>query len=400
MKFVGYLLLFAVAAYSGLLLRDAPGDLLLVWQDWSIALPMWLAITGLLSAMLCILTSMRLLYALFSSIDNGKRYFRRAKIKTARQYTTQALLQLAEGQWQSAEKNASKGALFSELPFLNYVSAAKAAQEQQAWDRRDHYLALAAEHVPSARIAAGIIKAKLQYKQGELAKSLVTLQDLRQVSPRHPLILRLLADLYVDHKNWPSLLQILPLLKRKNCLPEQYTDYSIKAYQGLLLKAMQEQGKQGVVQAWRDVPRQVRLLTAVVATYVECLGKLLAYKEAYEALRVALKKNWDPTLVKMYGRIYSADLAKQIYIAENWLQDHPGDPVLLLSLARLCVQHKLWGKARDYLQLSLQLDPTPESYAELGDLLGKLGEASKSLDCYRKGLLAVTAPSAAGMLLE
>ena len=61
-------------------------------------------------------------------------------------------------------------------------------------------------------------------------------------------------------------------------------------------------------------------------------------------------------------------------------------PVLLLCLGRLSLRNRLFGKARDYLQSSLQIEPRSETYRELGQLLEQLNETQAALDCYRKGL--------------
>jgi HemY protein len=59
---------------------------------------------------------------------------------------------------------------------------------------------------------------------------------------------------------------------------------------------------------------------------------------------------------------------------------------LLLTLARLCLQAKLWGKARSYLEESIAILPKVAAYQELGLLLEQLGEPDKALECFRTGL--------------
>ena len=104
-------------------------------------------------------------------------------------------------------------------------------------------------------------------------------------------------------------------------------------------------------------------------------------------LRTTLKRQWDLGLIKLYGFSLGTDLGKQISLAESWLRSNQTEPVLLLTLARLCLAHKLWRKARSYLDSSLALDANPDAFAELGRLLVFLGEHDKALDCYKNGLL-------------
>jgi len=52
-------------------------------------------------------------------------------------------------------------------------------------------------------------------------------------------------------------------------------------------------------------------------------------------------------------------------------------------LAKRCRQT---DKARDYLERSIQLLPTPDAYQELGELLQSLHEPNGALQCYQTGL--------------
>ena len=100
---------------------------------------------------------------------------------------------------------------------------------------------------------------------------------------------------------------------------------------------------------------------------------------------VSLQRQWDPELVRLYGRIETESLPAQLSIAEGWLKDRPQDPDLLLALARLCLQNRLWGKARSYLEASIGILPKVESYQELGILLEQMDEPDKALECFRTG---------------
>ncbi len=61
------------------------------------------------------------------------------------------------------------------------------------------------------------------------------------------------------------------------------------------------------------------------------------------------------------------------------VEDAQDDPALTLTLARLCIANKLWGKARNYLDASLTVEPSADAYAELGRLLVFLGEQAEGV---------------------
>ena len=120
--------------------------------------------------------------------------------------------------------------------------------------------------------------------------------------------------------------------------------------------------------------------------YAEQLRQLGADGKAEEALRVAIKRGYDSHLIRLYGLLRGSDPARQLKFAEGWLKDHPGDASLLLTLGRLCLQNSLWGKARDYLESSLQVQRNPEACAELARLLAQLGDTERSNQLFQEGL--------------
>jgi HemY protein len=99
-----------------------------------------------------------------------------------------------------------------------------------------------------------------------------------------------------------------------------------------------------------------------------------------------LNRQWNSELVELYGQIELNDPSHQLAVAEGWLKQHPEDAVLLLTLARLALKNKLWGKARSYLEASIAIAPSPESYQQLGLLLEGMGESDKAMECFRAGL--------------
>src|SRR5690606_39905473 len=71
-----------------------------------------------------------------------------------------------------------------------------------------------------------------------------------------------------------------------------------------------------------------------------------------------------------FSRDWSSDVcSSDLQAAEALLKQHPQDPLLLLSLGRLCLQAELWGKAREYFEVSLEFSRSPETGAELARLL-------------------------------
>lgn len=99
-----------------------------------------------------------------------------------------------------------------------------------------------------------------------------------------------------------------------------------------------------------------------------------------------------PALVDLYGRARRDSAEKQLTVAEEWLEDHPEDPTLLLCLGRLAMTERLWSRARDYLERSHALDPTEETCLELGRLLAAVGEHAAAATLFRSGIRMRSTP--------
>ena len=116
------------------------------------------------------------------------------------------------------------------------------------------------------------------------------------------------------------------------------------------------------------------------------LTKEERHTEAENILISAISKNWHPTFLDLYGSITSKDPIAHLAKAEKWLTMHAEDPHLLLCLGRLCKKQTLWGKAKQYLQKSIQLQPRPETFNELGQVMEAENKIKEALEYYRQGL--------------
>lgn len=388
MRLIIYILILCATVWAGFFLNHNSGSVQLTYKDWIIEMPIWVPVLGSIAAIF-VLT---VIYNLLSSITRG---YRRVKdwiigssLRSVMRNANEARIAFIEGDWSQAESKMLKAAKHSDMPLHYYLDAARAAQQQGAIDRRDEYLHKALLVAPDAKVATFLTQAELQYDQEQYEYCLVTLQELKKLAPANRLVLKLLANIFADTGAWDNMLELLPQLSKHNVLPaEDVTALEIKTYSHMMHAASKKTGKAGLIAMWEDLPRNVRSQVEIVENYAQLLLSMQGDNEAELLLRNSLKRQWDNKLVKLYGLAVSNDVVKQITTAESWLRAHPEDPILLLTLARLCIINKLWGKARDYLDATLVMDPNPDAYAELGRLLGFLGEQQKSLECYKKGLL-------------
>jgi HemY protein len=307
--------------------------------------------------------------------------------KKARKISLQGLINLSQGQWKKAERLLTRAVKNSDMPLLNYLSAAKAAQKQNAPERRDHYLALAHKSMPEADFSVKLTQAELQFAHGQNEQALATLVHLHSLSPKHPHIMVLLSKLYQQLKSWKDLRKLLPQLHKNKVYPEKiFRKMEKETYVELIQHTNWNNNIDKLQQLWQETPRELQKDTDLIEIYCNKLIQLDKNDEAELILRNALRKEWQPTLIKQYGLVKSSQLEKQLTFAESLSRDHDNHPLLLLSLGRLCMYNDLWGKARAYLEASIGNKELAETYKELGLLMEYLNEPKLAAEYFKKGL--------------
>jgi HemY protein len=361
------------------------GYFLIGYGHWSIEGSLALLLLTVLLICLLVYLLVRTLSRLWHLPDRLHDWQGRRRASRARHSLTQGLVELAEGNWKAAQTHLISHAHQSETPLLNYLAAARAAHLQGEDAQRDDYLKLAHASMPTADVAVGLTQADLQLDHQQNEQALATLNHLRRIAPKHTHVLMLLKRLYLNLQDWDQLEQLLPeLLKRKAVSQQEFQELEVRVYQKRM--AAMHKDAEALQQLWERMPKGLRQRLPFLKTYASYLVGLGAGDGIAGQIAEFLTRQWDAELVRLYGRIKTADAASRLTAAEGWLKGHPEDPDLLLTLARLCLQAQLWGKARSYLEASIGILPKVEAYQELGLLLEQLGESDKALECFRTGL--------------
>jgi uncharacterized protein HemY len=142
---------------------------------------------------------------------------------------------------------------------------------------------------------------------------------------------------------------------------------------------------------WASAHKSFRYHPEALLLYIDTLRKKGLAPMAENVLSQALDKYWYDSWVHLYGLIPSPDANTQLKKAERWLSSnkHTSSATLLLTLGRLSLRNRLWGKAKQYLEQSIAISPSAEGYAELGRLHEFLGDFTIGESCYKQGILAL-----------
>jgi len=137
---------------------------------------------------------------------------------------------------------------------------------------------------------------------------------------------------------------------------------------------------------WSQLPKAQRRVPAVIDAYARRAAAFGLTLPAMDEVESALRREWSPLLIETYGTLAGDDIEARLRRAEGWLDAHPNDANLLLTLGRMCVRLRLWGKARQYLGRALALAPAAAAWEALGDTFDGQGDAAQAQRCYRNAL--------------
>jgi uncharacterized protein HemY len=289
-RLVWILIILTISVWLGLQMAKDPGIAFFSYRQWSIEMPLWLALVGLIIA----LSLLYFIVSIFNSID------------------------------------------FSLYRWSNWLRLRRKYKE--------------------ADICIGLVQAELQIEKGQYELTLAHLNRLRTMAPKHPLVLKLLEQVY---------------------------SYLLQS------TAQRQEGEKALRAMWDKIPRTLRQQPRLIYCYAQQLGSYPArVAEVSDLINKVLKKSWNADLVKLYELLVAENPVRQLGRAEYWLTLYPEQPILLLTLGRLAIKCQLWGKARHYLEESLKLDKNLEVCLEYGNLLQQLGDSTAAMLIYKNGLHA------------
>ena len=216
----GTLVILVLSAAAGLWAYKDPGYVIFAREYTTVEMSLSLFAVLSVRSIAAVYSTIRILITSWNMPSAFRDWLKKQKLNKARRDSNKGLIELAQGNWAQAERFLVRSAKDSELPLLNYLSAARAAQKQGASDRRDNYLGLAHKSMSGSGFAVQLTQAELQLVHGQLEQSLATLVQLHSKTPKHPHVLYLLARIYEMLRSWDDLKKLLPDMRKKHVLDE------------------------------------------------------------------------------------------------------------------------------------------------------------------------------------
>ncbi|MDE3210749.1 MAG: heme biosynthesis protein HemY [Pseudomonadota bacterium] len=364
----------ALAAFGWHWVAADPGYVLVRLRGWRVE-------TTVVAALVILLLAWALLGVLWRLVRWPFGALSRRHGRLSRQRLSDGLIALAEGRHGDAERDLNRAARLDSLRGPALLAAAEAAARRGEHGRALEALNQASQSAPQA---ARVMRAAVLRREGKASEALALLLPESEKGTLTPggwreLVLAALAsnELRRAREGLEPLQKSGALGSRAGALLEaRVLSASIQAAaDGAALNTL-----------WSQLPRQQRRVVAAVDAYARRAAAFGLLLPAMDELESALRREWSPQLVATYGSLAGDDIEPRLRRAEGWLDAHPNDPSVLLTLGRMCTRIKLWGKAYQYLQRALALSPSAAGWEALGDAYAGQGDAAQAQRCYRNAL--------------
>ncbi len=370
-------LLALLAAALAPIFKSDPGLVQVRMFGWTIET----SVLVLIIAILVVWLVAAFLYKLWKLPADAAR---RMGEQRALAHLEKGLLALTEGDWRTAERALEKSTNAQGKTTARYLAAAQAADGQDETDRAEWYLEQADGGGRKQRFIVALTRARILCGNRRFDEARPILEDLQSRRRRHPQVLELLTECYRELGDWDGMQRILPALRKAGIVDdERAQELSLQA---AVAKLRQSPELDHLTAAYQGLNKPTQRLAEVARAYAERAIELGDPARTESVLRSILKSEWHSALLIPYGVPGPDDAKVRIKQCEKWLNTHAEDSMLHLALGRLCVGEQLWGKAREYMIRSLELEPSMIGYESLGQLLERMGELETAMACFRNAL--------------
>lgn len=267
----------------------------------------------------------------FLRLSRGSyNWFSRRKRVRAQKQTLEGLVKMNEGDYAKAEKLIGKNAKHSAEPVLNLIKAAEAAQQRGDEFSANRYLIEATELAGSDNLLVEIARTRILLQQNKLPAARSSVDSLLEMSNRNKEVLKLAVDIYLRSKAYQALDEILDSVENNGLFStEEFQELRTQTENGLLDEKMNEEGFDGLLAWWDELPRRRRndvdLKVGLIQRLIDCND----HESAAEFTLEILKKIGDNTpigkaLCTQITRLQPEDNSKLIKLVAKRAK-HVGD---------------------------------------------------------------------------
>ncbi len=307
--------------------------------------------------------------------------FSRRHRRVSRRRMNDGLIALAEGRHSDTERDLNRASRLDSLRGAALLGSAEASSRRGEHARALESLDQASQSAPQA---ARVLRARALRREGKFSEAVALLAPESDSGSLTPAGWRELALAALASGDLRRARQALEPLQKSGA-------FGTRAYNALeskVLVATLSTSPDGATlnTLWSQLPKAQRRVPAIIDAYARRAASFGLILPAMDEVESALRREWSPLLIETYGTLGNHDIDARLRRAEGWLNEHPNDPSLLLTMGRMCIRLKLWSRAQTYLQRVLALAPSASVWEAFGDLHAGQGDAVLAQQSYRNAL--------------
>ena len=394
--FIRFLILFALAAGIAIGGRFNPGNVVFFYPPTRIDMSLNVFLVLMFILFVIIYFLVRTFVATMNMPAKVAEYRQMKRERDSNKALREALKALFEGRFGHAEKSALKAVELPENAALSALIGARAAHHMGQFERRNAWFTRIEED-QAHKTARLVTMTELYVDEHKAEQALDAVRELNARGKRHIQVLRWALKANQQAKNWAEVVKLVRTLEKNHSIhPALAGRLREMAYEALL----KEHGHdpESLRRVWNEVPAGERKNRYIALSAAAAFTKCQLLEDARSIVEASLAEEWDSRLLRVYREAAapegSAALRTQIENCEVWLQTHPKNAELELTLGMLCFNQKLWGKAQVHLEDALAHCTEPrtirESNLSLARLHETIGQAEQAANYYRQCAIATT----------
>lgn len=311
-----------------------------------------------------------------------RNWFGWRRQRVAREKTLSSVLDLAQGNYLTAEKNSVRNAQLSDKPLLNYLTAAQAAQQQGKNEQRDRYLQRADE-LNDGQLAVQTTRLKLHLEANEYEDALAWLIVQNEKTLNEKPILQYAYRVYLKLERWDLLLPLLDNIQKNKLIDsEQYHQLFERCHRSLLVAAA-DNGIDELNRYYQGLSRKLRNDIDVFTDYAELSIELGGIGEIEKELFKRLRKNMHVPLLMTLNGVSDSQVEAILEDVGQLTRQYPSQVEPFEVAGSLCMKAHLWGKAKEWFTAAIAITPSREAYQCLALTQYQLGEKDGALTNYQ-----------------
>jgi len=369
-KAIWFMLKTGLLVFAAMWLAERSGQVEIQWQDYTFTIHLGLFLLAFAFVILAAILLYRLVRFVFGAPAALSRHQERRRFEKGYTSLTRGLTAVAAGDAKAAQHHAQRVIKYwpedNGIPVLLQAQAARLAGDDKL--ALQHFSRLAEDKDAGFLGVRGLLHAALD--AGKTEKALGLALSALEKYPHQKWLLNLAYDLQVQTRRWDEALATLRKARKAGAIEAQKAKSDEIA---LLLAAAQDDFTAG-----KDRKALSRLKKAhkLNPFYVPAVAALARYyigkgkrRSGVRILEEAWRAGGHPAYVPLWDALVpkTRSVKKALQARLEWFEkllELPEQPSadVYMALARVCLEQKYYGQARDYTQKARELEQTARVY--------------------------------------